>query len=189
MAEPADDVGEFPHIFFHPRGMTSDPRLGRIRALVEGAGYELVDLQVTGTAGRPLLRVRADVPGAEPGRGITTEACAALSRAIERTLEAEGLVGSTYVLEVSSPGIERPVRFPEHWRRFAGQRVRVKARGLPGRPEAVIVGMPDAATVRLRLDGGEERDVALEAVKEATLVVDWSTIGRRPGGASGADPR
>ena len=91
----------------------SDPLLDLVRSVVEGAGFELVDLRRSGEAARPLLSIRADRPDASPGHGISTEECARLSRAIEAALESAALVGPRYVLEVSSPGVERPVRFPD----------------------------------------------------------------------------
>ena len=61
------------------------------------------------------------------------------------------------MLEVSSPGIERPLRRPEHWRRFVGQRARVRAAGLPGHPTVEIVAVPDDEHVVVRLPGGRSQ--------------------------------
>ena len=158
--------------------MTHDPLLALVRAEVERQGFELVEFRRTGTPGRPVLKVRADRPGSEPGRGITTEECATLSRALERQLEDGGHVGTQYVLEVSSPGIERPLAFVEQWRRAVGKRAKLRAAGLPGRPEVEVLGVTDEG-VELRLPDGAVRHVALADVREAHLVVDWKTIGRR----------
>ncbi len=81
------------------------------------------------------------------------------------------------LLEISSPGLERALRWPEHWRRFVGSRVRVRSSALRGQPMAWIVAVPDDAHVTLRLQGTEaELTIALEDIREATLVVDWSKI-------------
>ena len=167
--------GVVPHIFFSPDAMIPDLLLERIRAEVEGLGFELVDLRVGGTAQRPEIKVRADRAQSQPGAGITTEECARLSRALEHRLEEDRLVGPTYVLEVSSPGIERPVRFSAHWRRFIGERVRLRAVGVPGKQDAEIVGLPDDTTVSLRFADGTTRDLPIADVREATLIVE---IGR-----------
>ena len=106
--------------------MTHDPLLALVRAEVERQGFELVDFRRSGTAGRPVLTVRADRPESQPGAGITTAECASLSRAIERLVEDGGHVGAQYVLEVSSPGIERPLGFVAQWRRAVGQRAKVR---------------------------------------------------------------
>lgn len=148
-----------------------------LRAAVQELGYELVDVQATGPASRRVIRIRIDVPGGgRPGAGVTTDDCQRVSRALEGTLEATGAVESAYTLEVSSPGVERPVRFVEHWQRYVGREVRLRAAGVPGRPTARIVAVPDARQVELEI-GGERRTLPLEAIREATLVVDWSALG------------
>ena len=175
MSSPTDDVGEVPPRFFSTRRgrMSADPLLDLVLQQVEGAGFELVDLRRTGTPARPVLSIRADRPDATPGHGITTEECARLSRAIEAALEAAALVGPRYVLEVSSPGVERPVRFPDHWRRYAGRRVTLHVARMPGRPVAEIVGVPTDDTVTVRLATGEEVTLRLSDIRSAALVYDW----------------
>ncbi len=148
-----------------------------LRAAVDELGYELVDVQASGPASRRLIRIRIDVPGGgRPGAGVTTEDCQRVSRSLEASLEGAGAVGDQYTLEVSSPGIERPVRFAEHWRRYLGREVRLKAVGVRGKPVARIEAVPDDGHVDLSI-GGERRTLPLAAIREATLVVDWSTLG------------
>lgn len=148
-----------------------------LRAAVAGLGFELVDVRVGGPAARPVIQLRIDVPGGgRPGSGITTDDCQRVSRALEASLEEAGAVRPRYLLEVSSPGIERPVRFVEHWRRYAGREVRLRAAGVAGRPVARIVAVPDDGHVELAI-GTEHRTLALDAIREATLVVDWSSLG------------
>jgi ribosome maturation factor RimP len=93
------------------------------------------------------------------------------------------MVGPRYVLEVSSPGIERPLRWPEHWRRFVGRRARVRSRAIGGRRQVEIVAVPDDGHVTLRPEGGSEVTVALDDIHEATLVVDFA-MPRKPGSTS-----
>ncbi len=152
--------------------MPSPDLLEPIRACVEDLGFEVVDFRQSGPPQRPQLQLRIDRPGSRPGYGVTAEDCVRASRAVERALEARGLVGSRYVLQVSSPGIERPVRFPEHWRRYRGRRVRLVKSPVAGKPQAEILAVPDDEHVRLRLPGGEERELALAEIREATLVPD-----------------
>ena len=80
------------------------------------------------------------------------------------------MVGPRYLLEVSSPGVERPLRWPEHWRRFVGRRAKVRARVLGGRRQVEIVAVPDDEHVRLRTDEGVEITVALADITEARLI-------------------
>lgn len=148
-----------------------------LQAAVADLGFELVEADVGGPAAARQVRLRIDrIGGSEPGAGVTTEDCARVSRALEARLEAAGAVSGGWRLEVSSPGIERPVRFAMHWRRYIGQEVRVRARGIPGRQVARIIAVPDERHVELEWAGARQV-VPLEAIKDATLVVDWSAIG------------
>jgi ribosome maturation factor RimP len=159
--------------------MSVDALLLPIRDHVAGIGFELVDLRRTGTLQRPILQVRVDRPDSRPGQGVTAEDCAGISRSLERFLESRAMVGPRYVLEVSSPGLERPLRWPEHWRRFVGQRARVRAPALGGRRVVEILAVPDEAHVVVRSDDGSETTLVLDDVAEANLVVDWGTIGKK----------
>jgi ribosome maturation factor RimP len=163
--------------------MSLDDLTDLLREHIAGLGFELADLRRTGTLDRPILQLRVDRPDSRPGHGVTAEDCAAISRSLERLLESRGLIGPRYVLEVSSPGMERPLRWPEHWRRFVGQRARVRAEGVRGRPQVEIVAVPDDGHVTVRLPDGAEQTFAFAQIHEARLVVDWDAYRkeRRPG--------
>ena len=176
------DVGEFPHIFFPSPPMSADALLAPILDHVTGLGFELVDLRRAGTLQRPILQVRVDRPDSRPGQGVTADDCAAISRSLERFLESSAMVGPRYVLEVSSPGFERPLRWPEHWRRFVGRHARVRAGPLPGRNQVEIVAVPDDEHVVLRREDGSEVTVAFGAIREATLVTESEVLGKRSRG-------
>lgn len=90
------------------------------------------------------------------------------------------MVGPRYVLEVSSPGLERPLRWAEHWRRFIGRRARVRADALGGRRVVEIAAVPDDEHVVLRREDGSTIALELDQVRDAHLVVDWAALGRRP---------
>jgi ribosome maturation factor RimP len=158
--------------------MSVDALLAPIRAHIAGLGFELVDLRRVGTVERPILQVRVDRPDSRPGQGITADDCAGISRSLERFLESSAMVGPRYVLEVSSPGIERPLRWPEHWRRFVGQLARVRADALGGRRQVRIVAVPDDEHVTLRGEDGAELTLPLADVREARLVVALPALGR-----------
>jgi ribosome maturation factor RimP len=176
---PTVDVGEFPHIFFPSPPMSADALLAPIRDHVSELGFELVDLRRTGTLQRPILQVRVDRPDSRPGQGITADDCAMISRSLERFLESRAMVGPRYVLEVSSPGWERPLRWPDHWRRFIGREARVRADSLPGRRRYRIMAVPDDEHVVLRGEGEADVMLALEEVRDATLVAEAEVFGRR----------
>jgi ribosome maturation factor RimP len=159
--------------------MSVDPFLAPIRDHLAGLGFELVDLRRTGTLERPILQLRVDRPDSRPGQGVTADDCAGISRSLERFLESRAMVGPRYVLEVSSPGLERPLRWPEHWRRFIGQHARIKTESVPGRPQVEIVAVPDEEHIVVRLPDGAEVTLELTSIREAHLVVDWASVGKR----------
>lgn len=176
-----------PGIFVFPERVHVSQSLlepASLAAIVESLGFELVDVRLAGAGARRVARLRIDVPGGgTPGHGVTTDDCRRVSRELATRLEAAGEVAAQWELEVSSPGIERPVRFASHWRRYVGRAVRLKAAGVRGKATATIVGVPDDAHVALEMDGALVT-LPLEAIREATLVVDWSTYGKREAGES-----
>ena len=91
-------------------------------------GYELVDVEWVRGGGRWTLRLFIDREG-----GVNVDDCQLVSRTVEPVLDVEDFIEPAYDLEVSSPGLDRPLRKPEHFARDAGQRVQVKAYGpIPG---------------------------------------------------------
>jgi ribosome maturation factor RimP len=160
-----------PHIFFQPR-MSFDDLIDPVRQQLAELGFELVDLRRGGSTQRPLLQVRIDRPNSSPGHGVTAEDCVRVSRALERFLEAQRVVGPRYMLQVSSPGLERPVVWPEHWRRFVGRQVRIKGKH-SARSPVIVLGVPDDETVTLRFNDGTEETIPLREIKEARLVHRW----------------
>jgi ribosome maturation factor RimP len=140
---------------------------------------ELFELKLGGSKGRPVLDVRVE---REDGEKVTVDDCAAASRAIEAKLDAEDFGGRRYVLEVSSPGIERPLRNAKDWRRFVGSTVVVTS-NVPGDPagrrtdEVEIAGVEDDAgqeVVIVRNERGDERRFPLAAVEKARLAFHWN---------------
>jgi ribosome maturation factor RimP len=87
-------------------------------------GMELVDVEIGGAGGRQALRLFIDRPG-----GVSLDDCTAVSRAVSAALDVEDPIQGAYDLEVSSPGLDRPLRTPEHFQKFAGEKVRVKTYG------------------------------------------------------------
>ncbi|MGH7418691.1 MAG: ribosome maturation factor RimP [Candidatus Rokuibacteriota bacterium] len=154
----------------------SDSLEAAFRSRVEALGFDLADLRIGGTPQRPLVQVRIDWP---PGasRRVSVADCATVSRALEAWLDAGesgagGLLGRRYQLEVSSPGLERPVRWHRHWTAFVGRDVTAQLPGL-GRVRARIVAVPDEHTVMLEPQGAPARPVPLAEIRDARLAVDW----------------
>ncbi len=143
---------------------------------VAALGFELVELRRRGSRSRPVLDVRVE---RADGSSVTIDDCARASRAIEARLDEGGLVGDRYVLEVSSPGIERALRRPDDWRRFAGQPALVTAAPLPGgRAEVTLValeGEPGSEVAVVRDARGEEHQLPLGDVTQARLAFHWNS--------------
>ena len=143
-------------------------------------GLELFELRSGGTKNRPLLDVRIE---RTDGEKITVDDCARASRAIEAKLDEGNAVGTTrYVLEVSSPGVERPLRNAGDWKRFVGRDAvvtadstgdsapalssrEVRIAGVEGDPGSEIVVVEDAS--------GSTHRVPLAAVRKARLAFNW----------------
>ena len=158
------------------------PDLGEeLEIRLERMGFELVEAAWAGSPRRPILRVRMDLPDSVPGRGVTVDHCAEVSRALEAWLDAEPTIPERYVLEVSSPGVERPLVRPRDWVRFTGQRVVVRGKELPGdmgnRLEGEISGLvdhdQDGPVAVLRLSTGEEVQIPLDRIEKAHLQFRW----------------
>src|SRR5438477_276166 len=143
---------------------------------IKPLGLELFELNVGGSKGRPVLDVRVE---REDGEKVTVDNCAAASRAIETRLDEEEFGDQNYVLEVSSPGIERPLRNGKDWKRFVGRTAVVTA-NVPGDPagrrtdEVEIAGVEGDAgqeIVIVKNERGDERRFPLAAV-------DFAEFGR-----------
>lgn len=147
----------------------------------EALGFELVELERAGARSRPVLRVRVDRPGSEPGHGVTLDDCARISRVLEEYLDASATIQPNYVLEVSSPGVERPLVRRRDFERFAGHEVAVKGYGPLAdrgrRLEGELLGVVDeeaGEAIRLRLADGEEVTIMRESIARAHLVFRWT---------------
>lgn len=135
---------------------------------VTGLGYELVGVELERSGSRPVLRVFLDHDA-----GITIGDCETASRQIGAVLEVEDPVPDSWMLEVSSPGLDRPLLRSDHFVRFAGRPVRLRTtepldgrRGWKGR----LVGCREGNVV-VREDG-EERLIPLGLIGKANLVAE-----------------
>lgn len=145
----------------------------RVRALVEQplseAGFELIDVERQG----PVLAVTIDRTG-----GIDLDAVTEATRLVSALLDANDLLGAQSTLEVSSPGVERPLRTPAHFQRFVGTEVAVKLRpGTEG--ERRLTGVLEAADGEGVVVGG--RRLAYADIDKARTVFVWPA----PGPAAG----
>ena len=101
--------------------MLRDQLIELLGPVVSGLGYELWELEYGARPGGGLLRLYIDSPD-----GISVDDCERVSRAVSETLDAADPIKNEYTLEVSSPGLDRVLRTPEHFARFAGERVKLE---------------------------------------------------------------
>jgi ribosome maturation factor RimP len=145
--------------------------------LAEELGYELVDVEHASQGRHRVIRVLLDKPG-----GITVGDCARFSRKLSDCLDMNQTVPGSYQLEVSSPGIERPLRTLEAVARFAGQRVSLTSHEAhEGRRnyEGELL-KPNDGHAGVRTDDGSEHWFDWSDVRSLRLVVDpWAGSMRR----------
>jgi len=150
--------------------MQRDARIrAAIEPTIEDMGFRLVRVQMSGTV-RPVLQIMAEPAD---GRAMTVEHCADVSRALSAVLDVEDPIGGAYTLEVSSPGVDRPLVRPEDFERFAGFDARVELetpiegqRRFKGR----LCGLDADGSVLLG-EGEARMRVPFGAVRRAKLVL------------------
>ncbi|HEX7045699.1 MAG TPA: ribosome maturation factor RimP [Burkholderiales bacterium] len=139
---------------------------GRLESGVQALGFELVDVELTGGRQHQTLRVYIDGP-----RGVTVDDCADVSRQLSAILDVEDPFPGSYTLEVSSPGLDRPLVTPADFRRFQGAMIKVRMlqpvggrRNFTGR---LVDATEDAAVVEV---DGERFRLSYQAIERARLV-------------------
>ncbi len=146
-----------------------------VAPVVEAAGLDLVDVELRREGKRRVLRVTVDRDG-----GLDLDTIAEVSERVSRRLDVEGFDPGPYALEVSSPGVERPLRGPADFGRHVGQDVRVRTSEPVGgarvhRGRLIAAG---EEVVTIATDDGE-RTVAYGNVAAARTVVDWDEALKR----------
>jgi ribosome maturation factor RimP len=152
-----------------------------VRELVEpllvSSDLELVDVEVE----RGVLRLSLDRPG-----GIDLKAIAEISPVINAALDDADPMSESYHLEISSPGLERPLRTPEHFARFLGSKVTVRILpGVPGdrRVTGTLSDADDTAIQVLAEGAPEPRSILYSQIERARTVFEWGPA-PKPGKAS-----
>ncbi len=139
-----------------------------LQGLLPTMGLELFDVQFRREGHGWVLRVFIDSEA-----GVTLEHCSKVSRELGRYLDVEDFIDHAYHLEVSSPGLERPLRSVEDFRRYCGRKARVKVHeAVDG--EKVFEGMIEKiedVLIYLRLDDGRSIQFSFEKINKARLAV------------------
>ncbi len=185
--------------------MTRAPQQTRLISIVEpvleAAGYELVDLRFTLEQGGWTLRVAVDLPLDEntdphevPSDRVDLSDCEEISRELSAVLDVEDPIPQAFSLEVSSPGIDRPLRTAKHYKYFAGSDAKIQL--------ATPMQLPSGERRNFRgiLGGVEDDKVVIECegvvyrlpiddIEQAKLVPDWDAVMKGKSGAGAKGPK
>ena len=137
-----------------------------LEPIVAGEGLELVDLEFLREREGWVLRLFIDKPGGRVG----LEECSQVSRAVDPTLDVEDFIPNEYNLEVSSPGVNRPLKKPAHYARVKGQKVKVKTFG--------PIGDPPRKNFTGTLAEVTEEDIAVEVEGAGSFRIPFKDIAK-----------
>lgn len=143
--------------------------------LLASLGLELVDIEYRREGREMVLRLFIDKPG-----GIMLDDCAAVSRELSEILDVEDFIREHYTMEVSSPGLNRPLKKAEDYARYTGRLVKVRTFELlpddAGHPRKTFLGELlglEAGVVRIKLQEGQTAGIPLEKVAKANLEFEF----------------
>jgi ribosome maturation factor RimP len=140
-----------------------------IEPILQSQGFELVDLEYQRESRGWVLRIYLDRE-----RGITLDDCAGVSHEVGAVLEVKDVIPNAYVLEVSSPGLTRPLKKPEDFNRFQNRLVKIKLyKPLDGRRnfKGMLLGL-EGETVRVEVDQ-QLFEIPLQSIAKANLEIDF----------------
>ena len=146
----------------------------RVQALTEevitGTGYFLVDVEVRGHKGTRVLEVYVDSK-----EEFGHDDLAVISKEIGFLLDVEDVVDGSYKLEVSSPGIKRPLKFPQQYQKNVGRKLRIRYETTNGDEEIVVGDLmnADEDEVELELASGERLQLSYQSITQARIELPW----------------
>lgn len=169
--------------------------LERVHELVEpiasDLGLDLYDIERRSN----VVRITIDTPPGSEG-GISLDALSLATRLMSRELDHEDPISGAYTLEVTSPGLERPLRTPAHFQREVGKDITVRlaghavADGEARRIDGKLIAADDT-TATVLTESGDERTIEIGAVDKARTVFEWGPKpkpGKGPGNTKGKKP-
>lgn len=151
--------------------------VSRILAIAEPIaverGLEVLDIELGGTASNPIVRVLLDCP--DDSRRVSVEDCQAVSQRLGDGLEAYEVLSSNYMLEVSSPGVNRPLKKVEHFQRVVGSKVKFRTKSESGLPQTRIGRLEevDGTGITVILENGVAERVAMNEIEKANLEFEF----------------
>ena len=150
--------------------MVSDQIREVIKDCVANKSAHVIDLVVRGEKGAQVVEVFIDAE-----EGITTDRCSEISRELSNAIDAGRLIEGSYRLEISSPGIERPLKFPWQYRKHIGRQMEVKVRSGQGTEKRVgrFLSMDDTGVVLQVGKKNENVQIPFDALVEARVKAPW----------------
>jgi ribosome maturation factor RimP len=148
-------------------------RVWRLAApLAAQEGMEIIDIEFRSEGGRAgrVLRLYLDKEG-----GPNVDDISRVSRALSDVLDAENAIDTAYTLEVSSPGINRPLKRPEHFARFLGKRIRVRTRDMIEGQRSFLGTLSDVSNDKIVLaQDGRDYNIPFSVIEKSNYEHDWS---------------
>jgi ribosome maturation factor RimP len=141
-----------------------------IAAAVERKGAHSIDLVIRGDRGRQVIEVFIDAE-----QGVTTDLCAEVSREVSAAIDQANLLTGAYRLDVSSPGIDRPLRYPWQYRKHTGRRVEVKYRigDQVQMIDGTLSSVGETAVAVKTKSLSEPIEIPFESIVEARIPAPW----------------
>ncbi len=162
--------------FFVSRGVSMDATTARIwelaAPLAETLGLEIIDIELRheGSRGGRVLRLYLDKDG-----GPNMDELSQVSRELSALLDVHDVVEGAYTLEVSSPGINRPLKLPEHFKPFVGKRVRVRTRELIQGRRSFLGPLLDVSPDKIAVNqDGTRFEIPFAVIEKSNYEHDWS---------------
>ena len=157
-------------------GVIMDPTVTRVwelaAPLAEGEGMEIVDIEFRheGSRGGRVLRLYFDKEG-----GPSVNDLSRISHQLSELLDANDTVDGAYTLEVSSPGINRPLKRPEHFARFVSKRIRVRTREMIDNRRSFLGVLEEVLPDGIRIaQEGKQYQLPFAIIEKANYEHDWS---------------
>ncbi len=171
-------------ILIFPNSLSTLDKVKQLAAPhVEQMGFQVVRILLEGGSEKKCLQIMIDRQDNQP---LSADDCARVSRSLSLLFDVEDVIKSRYDLEISSPGLERPLVTKEDFKRFCGQEVMVKSRQIFFDRKSFIGLLSDASEENITLhlsdhlrDGSTTVTMAYEDIKSANLYVDYDKLLRK----------
>ena len=162
--------------FFYFWAMVIDRTVSRIwevaTQIADGEGMEVVEVELRPEGSRRgrVLRLYLDKHG-----GLNIEELGRVSRQLSELLDTQDIVEGSYTLEVSSPGINRPLKKPEHFRRFIGKRVRVRTGDMINGRRSFLGILSETTDEKIKVEvEGKQYEIPFSMIEKSNYEHDWS---------------